>query len=205
MAVDIVFETHSWTVDNEVGRATGWQDGELAPRGRVLAAQLGERRRDDGLAAVFASDLGRAVQTVEIAFSGSPLPLFFDRRLRECDYGDWNGMPVKRLESTRAQHVDRPYPGGQSYREVVRAVADFLDEIRGDWDGRRVLIVGHSATRWSLDHLCGGIPLEQLVDAPFGWQEGWTYRYPPGSAPVREHGQPGRGAQRAAVQPAEET
>jgi broad specificity phosphatase PhoE len=189
MAVDIVFETHSWTVDNELGQASGWQDGELAPRGRVLAAELGERRRDDGLAAVFASDLGRAVQTVEIAFADSTLPRFFDRRLRECNYGDWNGVPVKRLEATRALHVDKPYPGGQSYRDVVRAVADLLEEIHNDWSGGRVLIVGHSATRWALDHLCHGVPLEYLVDAPFDWREGWSYRYPStGQTTPHDHG-----------------
>jgi alpha-ribazole phosphatase/probable phosphoglycerate mutase len=183
VAVDIIFETHSWTIDNERGQATGWQDGALAPKGRVLAAELGERRRNDGLAAVFASDLGRAAQTVEIAFAGSPLPRFFDRRLRECNYGEWNGMSVKKLESSRAQHVDQPYPGGQSYRDVVRGVAEFLHEVRDAWDGKRILIIGHSATRWALDHLCDGTPLEDLVDAPFNWREGWSY-----STPARDHG-----------------
>ena len=34
MSVEIVFETHSTSVDNERGIATGWQDGELSERGR---------------------------------------------------------------------------------------------------------------------------------------------------------------------------
>jgi hypothetical protein len=37
-------------------------------------ASSGERRRDDGLAGVFTSDLGRAIETAEIAFRGSELP-----------------------------------------------------------------------------------------------------------------------------------
>lgn len=57
MSVEIVFETHSLTVDNETGIATGWRDGRLSGRGRALAVELGERRRDDGIAAVFTSDL----------------------------------------------------------------------------------------------------------------------------------------------------
>ena len=33
MAIEIVFETHSVTVDNEQGRATGWLPGELLEQG----------------------------------------------------------------------------------------------------------------------------------------------------------------------------
>ena len=43
-------------------------------------------------------------------------------------------------------------------------------------DGRRVLVIGHVATRWALDHRANGIPLEQLVGEDFAWQEGWEYR-----------------------------
>ena len=36
-------------------------------------------------------------------------------------------------------------------------------------------MIAHSANRWALDHLVDGAPLEELVDAPFDWQEGWLY------------------------------
>jgi 2,3-bisphosphoglycerate-dependent phosphoglycerate mutase len=51
MPVSVVFETHSITVDNERGVATGWLPGELSERGRDLSRELGRRRADDGLAA----------------------------------------------------------------------------------------------------------------------------------------------------------
>ena len=59
MAIELVFETHSITVDNELGKATGWLPGRLSDRGRTLAKRLGDRRADDGIAAVFTSDLAR--------------------------------------------------------------------------------------------------------------------------------------------------
>jgi broad specificity phosphatase PhoE len=180
MAVEIVFETHSLTTDNEAGVATGWLDSRLSERGRVLATELGRRRRDDGITAVFASDLGRAVETVELAFGGSGIPVHLDARLRECDYGAWNGMPVSRLERARAQRITRPYPDGDSYLQVVARVASFLEELAHDWDRARVVVVGHSATRWALDHLLTGAALHDLVTAPFAWQEGWSYALPVG-------------------------
>src|SRR6202046_4290908 len=119
MAIEIVFETHSLTVDNDQGRATGWLPGELSEKGQVLAAELGRRRSGDGIAAVFSSDLARAVQTASIAFGESGIPVLCDWRLRECDYGQRNGMPVAELHAGRHEHLDRPYPAGESWREGV--------------------------------------------------------------------------------------
>lgn len=193
VAVEIVFETHSLTTDNEAGVATGWLDGQLSARGRALATELGRRRRNDAVAAVFASDLGRTVETVELAFGGSDVPVYLDARLRECDYGAWNGMPVARLARERAQRLSRPFPDGESYLQVVARVASFLEELVCDWDGTRVLVVGHSATRWALDHLLAGAALHDLVAAPFDWREGWSYELPQGRGRGARPG-PGRAA-----------
>jgi broad specificity phosphatase PhoE len=175
LAVDLVFETHATTTDNEVGVATSWSHGRLSERGRAQARELGRRRRGEGVAAVFASDLGRAVETVELAFAGSGIPVHLDARLRECDYGVWNGMPVTLLERQRSRRIGTPFPGGESYLQVVDRVAGFLEDLAGGWQGTRVVVVGHSATRWALDHLLAGATLDDLVTAPFDWRPGWPY------------------------------
>jgi broad specificity phosphatase PhoE len=174
VSVEIVFETHSTTVDNERGIATGWLPGELSETGRGQAKELGARRLADHIAAVFTSDLRRAVETAEIAFGGSGIPVFEDRRLRECNYGELNGMPSERLAAERARRIEVPYPGGESYRDVVRRVRAFLDDLQLDHNGARVVVIGHSATRWALDHLVLGAALEDVV-GPFDWQKGWEY------------------------------
>lgn len=182
MTVEIIYETHSTTTDNENGIATGWLPGQLSEAGRMQARRLGERRRADSIDAVFVSDLRRAVETAEIAFSDVDIPIFTDSRLRECNYGVLNGMPVVRLALERSQHIDEPFPDGQSYRQVVAQTGDFLSELAGTWDGGRVVVIAHSANKWALDHLLKKIALEDLVDAPFDWQEGWHYVLPAGWA-----------------------
>ena len=174
--IELVYETHSTTVDNETGIATGWLDGLLSENGRVQATALGERRREDGLAAVFTSDLGRAIETAEVAFAGSELPVHHDWRLRECDYGELNGAPVAEIdEGGRVRRIDEPFPGGESYRQVVDRTRSFLNDLFPEFDGARILLIAHSANRWALQHLLLGVPLEELVGAPFDWQEGWEY------------------------------
>jgi broad specificity phosphatase PhoE len=178
MSVELVFETHSTSTDNEAGVATGWLEGRLSETGRRQAAALGARRRADGISTVYASDLARAVETAEVAFAGSGIPLVLDPRLRECDYGLLNGSPVARIDAERLRRIDEPFPDGESYRDVVTRMRGFLRDVAGAHDGKRVLAVGHSATRWALDHLLQGIPLENLVSAPFDWRGGWEYVVP---------------------------
>jgi len=178
MSLDIVYETHSVTTDNEAGIATGWLPGALSPQGRALAQQLGERRSADRFAAVFASDLRRAVETAEIAFGGSGIPICLDARLRECDYGDLNGAPAATVAAQRRARVDTPFPGGESYQHVVDRTEEFLRDLVRDWDGARVLVIAHSANRWALEHLLNGRSLAELVAVTYDWQEGWHFRVP---------------------------
>ena len=177
--VDLVFETHSTSEDNERGIATGWLGGRLSPEGEVQAAKLGSRRRSDGIDIVFSSDLNRAVETAQIAFGGSGIPVKVDWRLRECDYGAMNGMPRSELEAERMRRLDEPFPEGESWRAAVARVVGFLDELAMERPGERVLLIGHVATRWALDHHILGRPLNQLVASPFLWQEGWEYTLDP--------------------------
>jgi broad specificity phosphatase PhoE len=175
MAVEIIYETHATTTDNEAGISTGRLHGRLSAQGRREARELGERRRGQDIAAVFSSDLLRSVETARIAFPDGRPPLHQDARLRECDYGDLNGGPSSAVAARRARHIDEPFPGGQSYREVLAATASFLDDLAAHWDGTRVLLIAHTANQWSLDCLLAGARLQDLLEAPFTWRPGWIY------------------------------
>lgn len=175
MSLSIVYETHAISTDNEAGIATGWLPGRLSEAGRTGAREVGERRRDDGIAAIYVSDLERALETVRIAFDGSHIPVRIDARLRECNYGRLNGMPRETLELERASHVEVPWPEGESYLDVVSRTRDLLSDIASDHDGERVLLVAHSANLWALRYLLEGHDLHELLVAEFDWQPGWEF------------------------------
>jgi len=175
VALQLVYETHAITTDNEAGIATGWLPGELSAAGRQSAAELGDRRRRDGIVAVYTSDLARAVETARIAFEGTAMPIHLDPRLRECNYGLLNGMPRASLELERSQHLDEPWPDGESYADVVERTRELLVDLVGQWDGARILVIAHSANQWALDHLLLGADLAERVEAGMTWQPGWEY------------------------------
>ena len=177
MSIEIVFETHALTEDNERGIATGWLPGRLSAHGRANAAEMGRRRRDDRIAAVFTSDLRRATETAEIAFGGTDMPILYDWRLRECDFGARNGSSAVEVKRDRLDFCDRPYPGGESHGQAIARVARFLTDLPTRWADRRVMVIGHLATYRGLEHVINGLTVRELVEADFQWRaDGWEYR-----------------------------
>jgi broad specificity phosphatase PhoE len=125
---------------------------------------------------VFTSDLGRAAKTANIAFSGSAVPIFHDWRLRECDYGEMNGASSAEVHGDRSVYLNHAYPGGESWNDATERVGRFLADLPSRWDGLRILVVEHVATRWGLDRFISGSDLRDLATSRFAWQEGWEYR-----------------------------
>jgi broad specificity phosphatase PhoE len=168
MTVEIIFEYHSTSTDNEAGVASGWRDPPLSDKGREQAKELGERCEGEAIDVVFCSDLRRAVETADIAFPD--LAIHPDPRLREYDYGSMTGSPPELIHAERPSRVNTPFPEGESLHDVLNRVRSFIDELGRDWDGKRVVVIGHGATRLALDHILGGMSLQDAASQPFKWE-----------------------------------
>jgi broad specificity phosphatase PhoE len=173
--IELWYETHSTTLDNEQGIATGWLPGELSGAGRRQARELGERIRERRLDVLYVSDLARALETATLAVGDTGLTVIVDERLRECNYGELNGCPIERLAAERSRRIDTPFPGGESYCDVVERTASFLSDLAEQRNGQRVGVIAHSANRWALEHLLHSCGFGELVEAPFAWQPGWRF------------------------------
>jgi broad specificity phosphatase PhoE len=173
--IAIVFEVCGTTTDGERWIEPGWGEARLSSAGRRQAKELGERRARDEIDAVFTSDLPQAVDTARIAFAQRGLPTFLDWRLRGCDYGTLSCSAVAQIEAGRAEHLYEPYPGGESYGDVVARVRRFLQDVPRRFVDGRVVVVGHPETKWALDHVLEGTLLPELVERAFHRQPGWLY------------------------------
>lgn len=171
----IIFETHATSADNEAGLASGWFDVDLSDAGVRQANELGERRRGSRLAAVHCSDLLRARRTAELAFSGAPVPIITDPRLRECDYGAFTRAATSVVEGMRLQRIWDPFPQGESYETATRRVNAWLDDVRAGASADPILVIGHRATWYALEHLLNGRSLAEVIAATWQWRPGWTY------------------------------
>ncbi len=174
MTIEIVYETHSTTLDNERGFATGWNQGELSETGREQARELGARHANRPIDVVYSSDLKRATKTAEIALGGLGIEIRHDARLRECNFGEWNGAPVEQVHADRRRFIDERHPNGESYRDVIDRMREFLDELARD-SSSSVVLISHRAPWYAMEHLLNGVALEQVVVSTFEWQPGWRY------------------------------
>ena len=174
--MEILLIRHGHAVDEAPGLDDGgrWLSGKGRKVTRRVARWLSEKKKRRPVA-LWTSPLVRAVQTAELAFDGSGVPVLHDWRLRECDYGELNGMPAAEMHAGRRDRLDVPYPGGESWRQAVTRGERFLADLPSRWAGRRIVVIGHVATRWALDHALRGVPVEDLMAEDFGWRPGWSY------------------------------
>ena len=175
-SLTLVFETHATSLDNEAGVASGWFDVGLSTIGEEQARMLGARRRHEHLTNVFCSDLARSFRTAEIAFGDRSPAIVRDARLRECDYGDLTRRPASEIEQRRLSHLVDPFPNGESYQQVVERVSGWLSEVMRHFHAGTVLVIGHRATFYALEHLVHRVTLQEAMTAPWTWQPGWVYQ-----------------------------
>jgi broad specificity phosphatase PhoE len=176
MAVTIIFEAHGTTLDNENNISSGLFNIELSPLGKKQAGRLGERYKKQKFDAIFCSTLKRSYDCAEIAFGNRELPIIKDPRLCECDYGKLTKHPSEEVEPNRGEYITKPFPGGESYEDTAKRIKSFLKDLYKNYDSKKVMIIGHRATQYGLDHWIKKIPLRQAVTAPWQWQPGWVYK-----------------------------
>jgi broad specificity phosphatase PhoE len=173
----LFYSFHATSVDNEAWIASGYADVPLSAVGRQQARELGQRYSTEILDAVFSSDLQRAASSAAIAFAGRTLPLAQDARLRECDYGDMTQHPFAQIEKERAQRTTEPFPNGESFLMAAQRVDAFLRDVLRAYDGKKIVVIGHSATKYGLDYWCGDASLEEIILAPHEWRDSNIWRY----------------------------
>lgn len=179
MSVRITYFVHGTTTDNEKEISSGWSDVELSPLGVQQSIDLKEQAKDLHFDVVFCSDLQRAHNSAKLAWEGA-YQIIPDSRLRECSYGSLNGAPSAIVEPMQEEEcIHKPFPEGESYDDVKARVADFLEMLKRDYDGKHVAIVGHKAPQLSLEVLLKGKTWEEALATDWrktkSWQPGWEY------------------------------
>jgi len=178
MSVTIINFAHGTTFDNEARLCSGWHDVALSPLGVQQAKDLGKQSAEHVFDVVFTSDLSRAIDTAALAW-GDTFPVIADARLRECNYGDYDSKPSAEVEPLQEQCITTPMPNGESYNMVEVRMAEFLQDLTKNYDGKYVALVTHKAPQLALEVLINGKTWEQAFAEDWrktkSWQPGWKY------------------------------
>ncbi|MBU6427289.1 MamI family restriction endonuclease [Patescibacteria group bacterium] len=89
--------------------------------------------------------------------------------------GDFQQKPSEIVDVEKPKRISEPFPNGESYVQTTARMKDFLQDLLKNYDGKRVMVIGHRATQYGLENLINGVPLEKLTTTHFKWQPGWKY------------------------------
>lgn len=149
---------HGQTDWNMQKKLQGQLDIPLNDTGRSEAAQLSEKLGEVAFEACFSSDLQRAAETAQILSAAHSLTIGLDPRLRERNFGPWEGYLVSEFMVFEKQ--DQQPLSIESDEAIRKRAFSCLNEIADLYPGSTVLIVTHGGVMGSL--LSQLIPIERL-------------------------------------------
>jgi 2,3-bisphosphoglycerate-dependent phosphoglycerate mutase len=186
----------AWNVDT---RIQGQLDIPLNDTGRWQAHRLALAIAEEGLDAIYSSDLLRALETAQAVASGSGKPIATDTGLRERGFGEFEGLTFKEIgerwpeQSARWRRRDPTFgpPGGEVLSDFYdRSVATVM-RLAAAHPGQTIAVVAHggvmdclyrAATRLALDAprswQLGNASINRLLHTPQGFTlVGWSDTY----------------------------
>ncbi|WP_096239419.1 alpha-ribazole phosphatase [Anaerobutyricum soehngenii] len=151
---------HGETALNAKGCYYGRTDAVLSEKGISQARYLKEILKEVSFDYIVASPLVRAYNTAQIVMEEREQEIFGDRRLMEQDFGIFEGMTYKEIQSNYPKELDAwneefstyRIPKGESFADVRSRTEDFLRDIPSGREskGEKMLIAAHKGT---LGHL----------------------------------------------------
>ena len=162
---------HGQSEGNAARRFGGHTSTPLSPRGRKQAQALAKSLKDEGLTAIYTSDLARAVETAKQLAHLTGLPIHTTGAFRERSVGVMEGLT---FEDAAQQHPEQyaallrrdfehVLTGGESYRQLLDRARHKLDEIIEQNRGGKIAVFSHTGTICILAlHLMGALDAPEL-------------------------------------------
>lgn len=147
-------------------RMVGRLDPPLNPLGLKQAEEMARRAEGFNARSLLSSPLRRSLMTAEVISRRIGLEVQVVPDLKEIDYGEWEGKPLKEIEKDprflafRSDPERNPPPGGEGIREVAQRVLRSLLEMGKGLKGPAI-VIGHRTTNRLLLCLALGAPLSK--------------------------------------------
>ena len=160
----IIFVRHGETDWNVARRSQGQTDIPLNDKGIYQAQLAAKRLADEPIAAVYASDLQRAVYTAEVIAKEHQLTVTPMAEFREISFGEWEGSCFASLDTGAREQIDKIFtdpanikvPGGENFQQVQARAVRGIEKLIAKHPDETVLVVSHGAAiRTILCHALG--------------------------------------------------
>ncbi len=145
----LIIVRHGQTDDN-VKKVIAGQGADtfLNANGILQAKKAGHHLRNENVNIAYVSDQSRAVQTAKEILEFHPsVKLVKDKKLRERNYGEFEGRPSREvtaaIEATALPFEHYKPKGGESHTQVQARIGKFFEGLLKKYPNGTILIVSH--------------------------------------------------------------
>ena len=166
----IFFIRHGQTLWNKALKYQGHSDIALTEEGLQQAERVARRLSREPFAAIYSSDLSRAVVTAEKVAEHHALPVVTMPEFREVGFGAWEGLKYDQIYASWSTEIEKFFrspsqveiPGGVTFHAVKARTDRGIAALRQKHDGECIAVVSHGGAIRTI--LCSalGVPLDAL-------------------------------------------
>jgi probable phosphoglycerate mutase len=171
LTTHVVIIRHGQSQGNAEGRFGGHTDTPLSPRGRRQAEATARALASERFAAIYSSDLPRAIATATPLARLTGAPIETTEALRERSVGVMEGLTFEeaaelhpeQYQALLRRDFEHVLLGGESYRQTLDRASRQLDEAIEQHKGGRIALFAHTGTICILIlHLMGALDAPDL-------------------------------------------
>lgn len=160
---------HGETDWNQAGLLQGQTDIALNAQGLEQAREAAERLKEVPFEIAFCSPLIRAKRTAETIIGDRKINLTTDERLRELNFGPWEGVDIRTIKDAASQPFTNPGSyippeGAESFAQLYKRSGEFVDQVLLPLEGtyETVLVVAHGGVNRSILNPVLNIPVDDF-------------------------------------------
>lgn len=159
--------------DNVERIVSSWPEIEIArltKEGKKDLKKLVQKIKKEKIDLIFSSDIYRTKVTAEAIAKEYGLKVNYDSRLRETDYGIFNGKPVKEYQNffeNEMQKFEKAPKDGETLKEVKERTFNFAKELEKKYKNKNILIVTHADPLWVLEGAMKGMDEVEILKIPY--------------------------------------
>ena len=139
----------------------------LTEKGRSQIAEAAKKLKKEKIDLIISSDYPRTKETSKIVSKTLKLPVAYDQRIREMNFGEYDELSVSEFKakfSHELERFDRAPAGGETLKDVLRREMEFVQELEEKYRGKKFLLVGHGDPWWVLEGAIKGLSTRQIAE-----------------------------------------
>ena len=154
---------HGETIENANNCLVGRINSSLTSKGKEQAKQVSNYFKDKKIDLIVSSPLDRCKETAQIISNG--VPIIYSDKLLGRDHGEFTGKPKNSINFDEYWNYNKniQYKKAESVKDLYNRIAKLMDDLKGEFADKSIIIVTHSGVMRVLYYYFNGIPKNGIL------------------------------------------